>query len=202
MSEESVFSKLPSGMCLHDDPLLICQECADNEIADLKADLAEAKELLAVREHEIKELEFLRQELLGERKIAWTHGDYAIKYAKLESKLLASEAREAAMRKALEPFASKFSPDVLNVSDNPEFQTFLDNNLVTPQVRMGDFRRAWEALQSPAEPTDVMKVIELAEKALAAIEPKLPQIQMYGSSKALAELVDEAIVKLRALRGK
>jgi hypothetical protein len=45
---------------------------------------------------------------------------------------------------ALKPFAEAFNPKT-NVDDDPKFQAFLDRNQITPQVTMGDFRRAHEA---------------------------------------------------------
>ena len=47
---------------------------------------------------------------------------------------------------ALKPFAESFAKiGKGNVSDNTKYQRFLDSNQMTPQVSMGDFRRAWKA---------------------------------------------------------
>lgn len=72
----------------------------------------------------------------------------ALTVPRLKSKLSASEARVRELEEALEPFAKVFMPET-NVSDDPKYQAFLDTNQITPQVTMGDYRRAWKALSRP-----------------------------------------------------
>jgi hypothetical protein len=58
-----------------------------------------------------------------------------------------------ALKRALKPFADAYVPDNHPQACDPAFQEFLDINEVTPRMKLGDFRRAHEALAAAnAEP--------------------------------------------------
>lgn len=61
-------------------------------------------------------------------------------------------AENARLRDALAPFSLAYRPDAHRDAD-PRMQAFLDANQITPNMTMGDFRRAYEALTPSAEQT-------------------------------------------------